>query len=140
IGLRIEYAVQPRPEGLAQAFIIGRDFVGGDNVALALGDNVFYGHDLPRALQPAAARRTGATVFAYRVRDPSPYAVVTFDAQGQAIDIEEKPSSPRSSFAVTGLYFYDNHVVDIAARLRPSSRGELEITDINRAYLQAGDL
>lgn len=140
LGLRLSYAVQPRPEGLAQAFLIGRDFIGRDGVALALGDNVFYGHDLPRALQVAAARPTGATVFAYRVRDPSRYGVVTFDADGRAIDIEEKPARPRSPFAVTGLYFYDNRVVEIAAGLRPSPRGELEITDVNRAYLRAGTL
>ena len=140
LGLRVDYAVQPRPEGLAQAFVIGRDFIGGDAVALALGDNVFYGHDLPRALQAAAARRAGATVFAYRVRDPSRYGVVTFGPDGRAIDIAEKPSRPRSSFAVPGVYFYDNRVVDIAAKLRPSARGELEITDVNRAYLDLGEL
>jgi glucose-1-phosphate thymidylyltransferase len=140
LGLRLVYAVQPRPEGLAQAFLIGRDFIGRDTVALALGDNVFYGHDLPRSLQAAVARPSGATVFAYRVRDPSRYGVVTFDADGRAIDIEEKPARPRSPFAVTGLYFYDNRVVEIAAGLRPSARGELEITDVNRAYLRAGTL
>ena len=140
LGLRLEYAVQPRPEGLAQAFIIGREFVGGDPVALALGDNVFYGHNLPLALQGAAARPHGATVFAYRVSDPSRYGVVSFGPDGRAIDIEEKPKKPRSSFAVTGLYFYDNRVLDIAARLKPSARGELEITDVNLAYLQTGDL
>ena len=137
LGLRIAYAVQPRPEGLAQAFIIGREFIGGDGVALALGDNVFYGHDLPRALQSAAARTSGATVFAYRVRDPQRYGVVAFDAEGRPTDIEEKPANPRSNFAVTGLYFYDNRVVDIAAKLKPSRRGELEITDVNRVYLEA---
>jgi glucose-1-phosphate thymidylyltransferase len=137
LGIRIAYAVQPRPEGLAQAFIIGREFIGGDGVALALGDNVFYGHDLPRALQSAAARTSGATVFAYRVRDPQRYGVVAFDAEGRPTDIEEKPASPRSNFAVTGLYFYDNRVVDIAAKLKPSRRGELEITDVNRVYLEA---
>ena len=140
LGLRLSYAVQPRPEGLAQAFIIGRDFVGPDPVALALGDNVFYGHDLSRALQAAAARRAGATVFAYRVRDPSRYGVVTFGPDGRAVDIEEKPARPRSPFAVTGLYFYDNHVLDIAAKLEPSPRGELEITDVNRVYLLDGAL
>jgi len=140
LGLRLDYAVQPRPEGLAQAFVIGRAFIGADAVALALGDNVFYGHDLPRALQAAAARRAGATVFAYRVRDPSRYGVVTFGPDGRAIDIAEKPSRPRSSFAVPGVYFYDNRVVDIAAKLRPSARGELEITDVNRAYLDLGEL
>ena len=137
LGIRIAYAVQPRPEGLAQAFIIGREFIGGDGVALALGDNVFYGHDLPRALQSAAARTSGATVFAYRVRDPQRYGVVAFDAEGRPTDIEEKPANPRSNFAVTGLYFYDNRVVDIAGKLKPSRRGELEITDVNRVYLEA---
>jgi glucose-1-phosphate thymidylyltransferase len=140
LGLRLAYAAQPRPEGLAQAFLIGREFIGRDPVALALGDNLFYGHNLPRALQAAAARRSGATVFAYRVRDPSRYGVVAFGPDGRAIDIEEKPARPRSSFAVTGLYFYDNRVVDIAAGLRPSARGELEITDVNRAYLEMGEL
>ena len=139
-GLRLDYAVQPRPEGLAQAFIIGRQFVGNDAVALALGDNVFYGHNLPRALQAAARRTHGATVFAYRVRDPSRYGVVAFGPDGRALDIEEKPLKPRSNYAVTGLYFYDNRVLDIAAGLEPSARGELEITDVNRAYLEAGDL
>jgi glucose-1-phosphate thymidylyltransferase len=137
LGIRIAYAVQPRPEGLAQAFIIGREFIGSDGVALALGDNVFYGHDLPRALQSAAARTSGATVLAYRVRDPQRYGVVAFDALGRPTDIEEKPAKPRSNFAVTGLYFYDNRVVDIAAKLTPSRRGELEITDVNRVYLEA---
>jgi glucose-1-phosphate thymidylyltransferase len=140
LGLRLAYAEQPRPEGLAQAFLIGRAFIGGDPVALALGDNVFYGHSLPQALQAAAQRRRGATVFAYRVRDPSRYGVVTFGPDGRAIDIEEKPARPRSPFAVTGLYFYDNRVVDVAAGLRPSARGELEITDVNRAYLEWGEL
>jgi len=140
LGLRLDYAVQPRPEGLAQAFLIGREFIGKDAVALALGDNVFYGHDLPRVLQKAAARRDGATVLAYRVRDPSRYGVVSFDAEGRPVDIEEKPSRPRSSFAVTGLYFYDHRVIEIAAALRPSARGELEITDVNRAYLERGQL
>jgi len=139
-GVRLAFAVQPRPEGLAQAFIIGREFIGPDAVALALGDNVFYGHDLPRALQAAAQRSAGATVFAYRVREPSRYGVVTFGPDGRAIHIEEKPARPRSNFAVTGLYFYDHRVVDIAAHLKPSPRGELEITDVNRAYLEAGDL
>ena len=140
LGLALSYAVQPRPEGLAQAFIIGRQFIGKDAVALALGDNVFYGHNLPVALQAAVARPAGATVFAYRVRDPSRYGVVTFGRDGRAREIEEKPAQPRSSFAVTGLYFYDNRVVDIAAGLKPSARGELEITDVNRAYLERGEL
>ena len=140
LGLALSYAVQPRPEGLAQAFIIGRQFIGKDAVALALGDNVFYGHNLPVALQAAVARPAGATVFAYRVRDPSRYGVVTFGPDGRAREIEEKPAQPRSSFAVTGLYFYDNRVVDIAAGLKPSARGELEITDVNRAYLERGEL
>ncbi len=140
LGLRIEYAAQPRPEGLAQAFLIGRDFVGGDLVALALGDNVFYGHGLPDVLRSAAGRAEGATVFGYRVRDPERYGVVEFDGAGRAASLEEKPARPRSPWAVTGLYFYDNRVLDIAARLRPSARGELEITDVNRSYLEAGSL
>jgi len=139
-GVRLDYAAQPRPEGLAQAFVIGRDFVGGEGAALALGDNVFYGNDLAQILQRAARRARGATVFAYRVRDPQRYGVVEFDARGQAIGLEEKPARPRSAFAVTGLYFYDNRVLDIAAKLRPSPRGELEITDVNRAYLASGEL
>jgi glucose-1-phosphate thymidylyltransferase len=140
LGLSIAYAAQPRPEGLAQAFIIGRDFVGADRVALALGDNVFYGAHFSDYLRSAAARSVGATVFAYRVRDPERYGVVEFDSSGRAVGIEEKPSAPQSPFAVTGLYFYDNRVVDIAASLRPSRRGELEITDVNRAYLERGEL
>ncbi|MFN0152584.1 MAG: glucose-1-phosphate thymidylyltransferase RfbA [bacterium] len=140
IGVRIAYAAQPRPEGLAQAFIIGRDFVGDDRVALALGDNVFYGHGFPEYLQRAAARVTGATVFGYRVRDPERYGVVEFDAEGRAIGLEEKPAHPRSFYAVTGLYFFDNRVLDISAALKPSPRGELEITDVNLAYLRAGEL
>jgi glucose-1-phosphate thymidylyltransferase len=140
IGIRIDYAAQPRPEGLAQAFIIGRDFVGRDRVALALGDNIFYGHGLADYLQRAAARESGATVFGYRVRDPERYGVVEFDAQGRAIGLEEKPARPRSTYAVTGLYFFDNRVLEIAAGLAPSPRGELEITDVNLAYLARGEL
>jgi glucose-1-phosphate thymidylyltransferase len=140
LGLTLEYAVQPRPEGLAQAFIIGRSFVGDDRVALALGDNVFYGHGLPEYLKSAAERRTGATVFAYWVRDPERYGVVEFGDDGRAVGLEEKPVKPRSPYAVTGLYFYDNQVLDIAANLKPSARGELEITDVNGAYLRRGQL
>ena len=140
IGLTIRYAAQPSPGGLAQAFIIGREFIGGDRVTLALGDNIFYGAHFSDYLRAAAARETGATVFGYQVRDPERYGVVEFDAAGRAVSLEEKPAKPRSSFAVTGLYFYDNEVVDIAAGLRPSPRGELEITDVNRAYLERGRL
>jgi glucose-1-phosphate thymidylyltransferase len=140
IGLRIDYAVQPSPDGLAQAFIIGRGFVGPDRVTLALGDNIFYGAHFSDYLRLAAARETGATVFGYQVRDPERYGVVEFDAGGRAVSLEEKPARPKSSYAVTGLYFYDNQVIDIAAGLRPSGRGELEITDVNRAYLERGQL
>jgi glucose-1-phosphate thymidylyltransferase len=139
-GIKLSYAVQPKPEGLAQAFLIGRDFVGKDAVALVLGDNIFYGHDLAALLQKAAARKGGATVFAYPVKDPERYGVVEFDPQGRAVSIEEKPRQPKSRYAVVGVYFYDNQVLGIAAKLRPSARGELEITDVNRAYLERGEL
>lgn len=139
-GMEISFAVQPKPEGLAQAFIIGEDFVGGDSVCLVLGDNIFYGQGLAKRLQAAAEERAGATVFAYWVRDPERYGVVSFGADGRATDIEEKPANPKSNYAVTGLYFYDNDVVEIAKNMTPSPRGELEITDVNRAYLARGDL
>ena len=139
-GIEISYAVQPRPEGLAQAFIIGRDFVGSDSAALILGDNVFYGAGLGSKLKHAAAKTRGATVFAYHVEDPERYGVVSFDAAGRAVDLAEKPKNPKSPWAVTGLYFYDNRVLDIAAAVEPSERGELEITDVNRAYLELGEL
>jgi len=139
-GLSIEYAVQKSPDGLAQAFLIGRDFVGGRPSALVLGDNIFYGHDLVKQLHGAYDRRSGATVFAYRVHDPERYGVVEFDAELRAVSIEEKPVRPKSSYAVTGLYFYDGQVCDIAADIRPSARGELEITDVNRRYLDQGQL
>ncbi|HEY7769648.1 glucose-1-phosphate thymidylyltransferase RfbA [Longimicrobium sp.] len=139
-GMRLEYAEQPAPEGLAQAFLIGREFVGAGPVCLVLGDNIFYGRGLTEALQRATERECGATVFGYYVRDPERYGVVEFDAAGRAVSIEEKPERPRSQYAVTGLYFYDNRVLEVAAALRPSPRGELEITDVNRWYLEQGAL
>ena len=139
-GIALDYAVQPRPEGLAQAFLIGRDFIGGDACALALGDNIFHGHGLTEKLRAAAARREGATIFGYRVHDPERYGVVAFDETGRATSIEEKPARPRSRWAVTGLYFYDNDVVRIAAGVAPSARGELEISDVNARYLERGAL
>jgi glucose-1-phosphate thymidylyltransferase len=140
IGLRLAYAAQPKPEGIAQAFLIGRAFVGGDRVALALGDNIFFGTGFIDSLATAARRENGATVFGYQVRDPERYGVIEFDREGRAVSIEEKPKRPKSSYAVTGLYFYDNQVLDIAAALQPSARGELEITDVNRTYLDRGAL
>ncbi|MNM30982.1 Glucose-1-phosphate thymidylyltransferase 1 [compost metagenome] len=139
-GLNLQYAVQPTPDGLAQAFIIAKDFLNGAPSALVLGDNIFYGHDLPVQLKEAAQRSSGATVFAYHVQDPERYGVVDFDAAGKAISLEEKPLQPKSNYAVTGLYFYDNQVVDIASSLKPSARGELEITDVNRIYLEKEQL
>lgn len=139
-GISIQYAVQPSPDGLAQAFIIGKDFIGNDSCALVLGDNIFYGHELVNITQAATKRTQGATVFAYPVQDPERYGVVEFNATGKAISLEEKPTKPKSRYAVTGLYFYDNRVIDIATHLKPSARGELEITDVNRAYLASDDL
>ena len=139
-GLRLDYAVQPDPGGLAQAFIIGRDFVGADDCCLILGDNIFYGHGFQKQLMRAAGPGKGATVFGYQVHDPERYGVVEFDTAGKAVSIEEKPAQPRSNYAVTGLYFYDNGVLDVAANIEPSARGELEITDVNRKYLEAGKL
>ena len=139
-GIDIVYAVQPRPEGLAQAFLIGRDFVGSDHVAMVLGDNIFYGHGFQQILQRATARKQGATIFGYPVKDPERYGVVELDSPGHALSLEEKPSEPKSNLAVPGLYFYDNQVVEIAREIRPSARGELEITDVNREYLRRGQL
>lgn len=139
-GIHLEYAVQPSPDGLAQAFIIGADFVGNGPSALVLGDNIFYGHEMAHDLRDANAQASGATVFAYRVNDPERYGVVEFDSTGKAISLEEKPLQPKSNYAVTGLYFYDNRVVDIARSMKPSPRGELEITDVNRQYLEWGEL
>ena len=139
-GLHIQYKVQPSPDGLAQAFILGEEFIGEDNCALVLGDNIFYGHDLPGLLEGAASQQEGATVFAYHVSDPERYGVVEFDKDGTAIGLEEKPQQPKSNYAITGLYFYDNDVIEMAKSLTPSERGELEITDINRIYMQQGRL
>ena len=139
-GIHIQYAAQPKPEGIAQAFLVGREFIGDSCCSLVLGDNIFYGHDLAKDLRAATARTNGARVFAYAVHDPERYGVVEFDASGKAISIEEKPKQPKSRYAVTGLYFYDNQVVEIASNLKPSTRGELEITDVNREYLRRGQL
>jgi len=139
-GIRLSYAVQPKPGGIAQAFLVGRRFIGRDPVALVLGDNLFYGHDLTALLSRAAARKRGATIFAYPVRNPQRYGVVEFDKRGRAVSLEEKPAKPKSPYAVVGLYFYDNRVVGIALKLKPSARGELEITDVNRAYLKQDEL
>lgn len=139
-GIQLSYEVQPRPEGLAQAFLIGDRFVGSDHVALILGDNIFYGHGMMEDMRRASQRTEGATVFAYQVRDPERYGVVEFDERGRAVSLEEKPAHPKSTWAVTGLYFYDNRVLEIARHLKPSARGELEITDVNRTYLEMGAL
>ncbi|MFC1837600.1 glucose-1-phosphate thymidylyltransferase RfbA [Thermodesulfobacteriota bacterium] len=139
-GISLQYEVQPEPEGLAQAFIIGETFIGSDTVCLILGDNIFFGHGLPEQIQAAAKKQKGATIFGYYVRSPQRYGVVSFDEKGNVLDIEEKPRQPKSNYAVTGLYFYDNDVVEIAKNIKPSQRGELEITDVNKAYLDRGDL
>ncbi|MCP4236412.1 MAG: glucose-1-phosphate thymidylyltransferase RfbA [Aestuariibacter sp.] len=139
-GLEIEYAIQPSPDGLAQAFTIGEEFIGDSSVSLILGDNIFYGHGIDQLLKRAAQRESGATVFGYYVKDPERYGVVSFDDNGQAIDLEEKPPEPKSNYAVTGLYFYDNQVIEYAKQIKPSARGELEITDINKLYLEQGTL
>jgi glucose-1-phosphate thymidylyltransferase len=139
-GLSLSYAIQPNPDGLAQAFTIGKDFIGNASSALVLGDNIFYGHDLHTQLERAVTRDQGATIFGYHVKDPERYGVVTFDSKGHVTDLEEKPANPKSNYAVTGLYFYDNQVIDIAADLKPSERGELEITDLNRVYLERNQL
>ena len=139
-GIRLRYAVQPSPDGLAQAFLIGREFLAGEGCCLVLGDNIFFGHDLAKLLRTAAERREGATVFAYPVQDPERYGVVEFDAGGKAISLEEKPKQPKSRYAVTGIYFYDDQIVKVAESIRPSARGELEITDVNRRYLEQGQL
>jgi glucose-1-phosphate thymidylyltransferase len=139
-GIRLEYAVQPKPEGLAQAFLLGKQFLAGEGCCLVLGDNIFFGTDLPRILERAASRDHGASVFAYQVSDPERYGVVEFDGNGKVVSVEEKPSQPRSSFAITGIYFYDNQIVEIAEQIKPSHRGELEITDVNRIYMERGQL